>query len=43
MPEKEVLTAEEVATILGTSASAVRMAVSRGQEGTVIPPFIAAL
>jgi predicted DNA-binding transcriptional regulator AlpA len=40
MPIKEVLTADEVAVILGTTPSAIRMAVSRGQEGISIPPSI---
>ena len=38
MPATEVFTANEVAIILGTSPSAVRMALSRGQEGVSIPP-----
>lgn len=40
MPAKEVFTVDEVAIILGTSPAAIRMAVSRGQEGDSIPPSI---
>ncbi|MCZ6657986.1 MAG: helix-turn-helix domain-containing protein [Gammaproteobacteria bacterium] len=40
MPLPEVLTATEVAQILGTSVQAVRSAVHRGMEGITIPPSI---
>ena len=40
MIKKEVLTVDELAIILGTSSAAIRMSVSRGQEGDSIPPSI---
>ena len=40
MSEPEVLTAAEVAQILGISVQAIRNALHRGAEGTSIPPSI---